>query len=82
MRRFREANFAVSSISETGIARLERFQALWNRQPELMRRSGSGAVHLAHAMTRLNFLYYEAFVRPRITPRPPREVTFPGGARG
>jgi hypothetical protein len=82
LKRFREANFAVSSINETGIARLEQFQMLWNRQPEMMRRSGSGAVHLAHAMTRLNSLYYDVFVRPRIAPQPPRAVTFPGGVRG
>jgi hypothetical protein len=82
LRRFREANIAVPSISETGIARLERFQALWSRQPELMRRSGSSATSLAHAITRLNSLYFEFFVQPRVAPQPPRAVTFSGGVRG
>lgn len=80
--RFREANTAVSSINETGIARLERLQALWSRQPEVIRRSGSGAVSIAHAITRLNSLYYDVYVRPSIVPPAPRAVILPGGARG
>jgi hypothetical protein len=82
LRRFREENIAVSSINETGLARLERFRALWNRQPELMRRSGSGVANLAHAMTRLNSLYFDAFVRPRVAPESRQSVTLPGGVRG
>jgi len=64
LRRFREANVAVSSINETGIARLERFQALWARQPEAVRRSGTSAVVVAHALARLNALYNEYFAAP------------------
>jgi hypothetical protein len=61
LRRFREGNVAVSSINETGVARLERFHSLWSRQPEAVRRSGTSAISVAHAMTRLNSLYAEFF---------------------
>jgi len=64
LRRFREANVAVSSINETGLLRLERFQALWGRQPEVVRRSGTNAISVAHAITRLNSLYIEFFAAP------------------
>jgi hypothetical protein len=64
LRRFREANVAVSSINETGLLRLERFQALWGRQPEAVRRSGTNAISVAHAITRLNSLYIEFFAAP------------------
>ncbi len=67
LRRFRQSNIAVSSINDLGIARLERFQALWNRQPEVVRRSGSVATSVAHAITRLNALYFEYFALPRST---------------
>lgn len=62
--RFRESNVAVSSINEAGISRIERFQADWNRQPETVRRSGSIAVGVAHAIIRLNAVYYQFFVLP------------------
>jgi hypothetical protein len=65
LRSFREANVSVSSINERGLARLDRLQAVWSRQPEEVRRSGSSALSLAHAMTRLNALHYEHFVLPR-----------------
>ena len=74
-RRFREANLAVSSINETGLQRLERFQALWNRQPEAVLRSGSHSVSVAHAMTRLNSLYNRFFAPA------PRDRQPPPGAR-
>jgi hypothetical protein len=76
---FREANVAVSSLNERGLERLDRLQALWSRQPEVVRRSGSTAVSLAHAVTRLNSLHHELFVQPRNTPSGP---TLPGGPRG
>jgi hypothetical protein len=72
LRRFREANVAVSSINESGIARLERFHASWARQPEGVRRSGTSAIVVAHALARLNALYAEFFASP------PREESFPG----
>lgn len=62
--RFRESNTAVSSINEAGIRRIEQFQADWNRQPESVRRSGSIAGSVAHAIIRLNALYLEFFVQP------------------
>jgi hypothetical protein len=65
MRRFREANVAVSSINQRGVARLDLLQATWSRQPEAARRSGSSALSLAHAMVRLNALDHEHFARQR-----------------
>jgi hypothetical protein len=65
LRRFREANVPVSSINQRGVARLDRLQAVWSRQPEAVRRSGSSALSMAHAMTRLNALYHQHFVLPR-----------------
>lgn len=62
---FREANVAVSSINETGLERLDRLQALWSRQPEVIRRTGSTAVSVAHAVARLDALHDEVFVQPR-----------------
>jgi hypothetical protein len=82
LRRFREGNLAVSYINEAGISRLERFQAYWKRQPDSVRKSGSIATSVAHAMTRLNALYTEFFVQPA---RPAeREGSFiaPDGFRG
>lgn len=64
IRRYRQENKAVSSINQLGIARLERFKAQWNQVPEAVRRSGSIATSLAHAITRLNSLYAEFFVLP------------------
>jgi hypothetical protein len=64
LRRFRESTLAVSAINDVGIARLEQFQALWNRQPEAVRRSGSSAISVAHAITRLNALHTEFFDGP------------------
>jgi len=64
LRRFRESNVAVSSINETGLTRLEGFQALWNRQPDAVRRSGTSAISVAHAIVRLSALYQQYFVAP------------------
>lgn len=75
LKRFREANVAVSAINETGVARLERFQALWGRQPESLRRTGSSGTGLAHAITRLNSLYTELYVSPRRPPAATAAVT-------
>jgi len=54
IRRFRSNNTAISEIHQAGLARLDRFQALWKQQPEAVVRSGSVPVSLAHAMARLN----------------------------
>ena len=62
--RFREANVAVASINETGLSRLETFQTDWFRQSEAVRRTGSLATGVAHAIIRLNTLYLDFFVLP------------------
>jgi hypothetical protein len=71
LRRFREANMAVSAINVVGLSRLEQFQSDWNRQPETVRRSGSIASGVAHAIIRLNALYLEYFAIPteKVEPR-------------
>ncbi|HET6564968.1 MAG TPA: hypothetical protein VFG52_06100, partial [Xanthomonadales bacterium] len=56
IRRFRSNNAAISEIHQAGLARLDRFQALWKQQPEAVVRSGSVPVSLAHAMARLNYV--------------------------
>jgi len=75
LQRFRESNVAVSAISEVGIARLEHFRALWNRQPEPVLRSGSPSISVAHSVTRLNALYNQFFAPL------PRDREAPSGAR-
>jgi len=82
LRRFREGNLAVSYINEAGISRLERFQAYWKRQPEAVRRSGSIATSVAHAITRLNALYTEFFVQPVRPAERESEFMAPDGFRG
>jgi len=64
LQRLREANIDLSSINETGVRRLERFQLLWNRQPEAVRRSGTPSIAAAHAITRLDTIYQEFFAAP------------------
>ena len=64
LRRFREANVAVASINEEGLARLDRFQADWARQSNAVRRSGSISTSVAHGLIRLNALYLDFFVLP------------------
>jgi hypothetical protein len=61
LRRFRDSNVDVSAINETGLERLDQFKSFWNLQPEPVRRSGSVAVGVAHAIIRLNALYLEFF---------------------
>jgi hypothetical protein len=76
LRRIRESGMAVSAINEVGTARLERLHAQWDRQPENLRRSGSVASSLAHAMARLNALHRMYFSRPESpVERPPEEDT-------
>lgn len=63
LRRFREGNTAVASINDIGLSRLEEFQVSWNRLPDPVRRSGSIAISLAHAIVRLDSLYFDFFVQ-------------------
>ena len=76
LRRFREANVAISSINQSGLERLERFQALWGRQPEAVRRSGTNAISVAHAITRLNSLYLDFFAAPPRERQAPSAISF------
>ena len=71
LRRFQENNIAITQVHRTGIARLQRFQSVWKQQPEAVIRSGSVAVSVAHAVTRLNALYREFFA---VTPGAPLPV--------
>lgn len=67
IRRFRSNNAAISEIHQAGLARLDRFQAMWKQQPEAVVRSGSVPVSLAHAMARLNHvdrLYFNVPANP------------------
>lgn len=63
LRQFRREGVAVSEISLTGTARLERMLGAWNRVPDNVRRSGSAAIGVAHALTRLDALERDVFER-------------------
>ena len=71
IRRFRRENVAVSSINTTGNARLEKMHSHWKDQPETVRRTGSVATSLVHAITRLDSLYRDFFEPPPPTPPAP-----------
>ena len=79
LRRFRDSNVAVYSINNLGISRLAAFQAAWNRQPEVVRRSGSVSTMVAHALMRLNALYLDFFAVPTEPVEVRTEVTPAGG---
>lgn len=78
LQRFRDANVPISSISDVGTLRLETFLGHWNKLPESVRRTGSVANSVAHALTRLNTLYREYFAVP--TPPAPRPNLTPADA--
>jgi hypothetical protein len=61
LRRFRDGSLPVESINDVGLSRFEDFRSQWSRQPEAVRRSGSVAISVAHAIARLNALYEEFF---------------------
>jgi len=75
LRRFQENNVAITQVHHTGMTRLQQFQSDWKRQPEPVIRSGSVAVSVAHAVTRLNALYREFFAAPPTLPVPPSDNT-------
>jgi hypothetical protein len=56
---------------------MEQFQSEWLRQPESVRRTGSVAIGVAHAVIRLNALYLEFFVLPSQKTEPREEVSSP-----
>jgi hypothetical protein len=64
LRRFRENNVPVESINDIAVARLAQFTTLWIHQSKSLRSSGSVALSVAHAITRLNALYQEYFALP------------------
>jgi hypothetical protein len=64
LRRFRESNVPVESINDIAVSRLTEFTALWIHQSKPVRRSGSVALSVAHAITRLNALYQAFFALP------------------
>jgi hypothetical protein len=67
IRRFRSNNVPVGAIHDAGIARVQRFQAIWSRQPQAVVRSGSVAASAAHAMARLNLLSWSHFAVPAVS---------------
>ena len=75
LRRFRQARVPVSSMNSEGMARLENMLATWSRQPEAVRRTGSTATSIAHAMARLDSLYAEFFAQPPQSLSAPAEST-------
>ena len=64
LRRFRENNVPVESINEIALSRLQEFTTVWIHQSKPVRSSGSVALSMAHAITRLNALYQEFFALP------------------
>ena len=71
LNRFREENVPLAEMNEVAFERLDRFQAQWRMLPEAVRRSGSVAAMLAHALMRLNALHARYFALP---PAPDREL--------
>jgi hypothetical protein len=74
IRRFRSNNAAISEIHQAGLARVDRFHALWKQTPESVVRSGSVPVSMAHAMARLNYidkLYFSGVPEAAVTPSVP-----------
>ena len=75
VRRFRRENVPVSTIQSAGQARLETMNASWSRQPETVRRTGSVATILVHAIVRLDALYRDFFApEPLPPPKPVSEA--------
>ena len=70
LRRFYEENVAVSAINKLGRARLQQFQARWDRQPDTLRRSGSTVRSVSHALLRLDEIEARYLrEKPVMTPR-------------
>jgi hypothetical protein len=82
LRRFRDGNLPVESINDVGLSRFEEFRSQWSRQPEAVRRSGSVAISVAHAIARLNTLYEEFFAVPPETAEKEKQKSNFSGFRG
>lgn len=72
VRAARREKVAVSSIATTGLDRVESLRGAWSRQPETVRRTGSAAISLVHAIVRLDALHRDFFT-PQ--PEPPEPVS-------
>ncbi|HEY5775071.1 MAG TPA: hypothetical protein VIS57_03200 [Xanthomonadales bacterium] len=62
IRRFREDNMPLTSVSRIARERVNSFREVWSKQPEAVRRHGSLPVSLVYALTRINFLYRQFFI--------------------
>jgi len=71
LRQFRRDNVDVATIPTAGTERLEQLYETWNRAPETVRRTGSVATSLVHAIIRLDSLYLDFFAPPGEPPPPP-----------
>jgi hypothetical protein len=72
---FRTDNVPVNTLNSLAYERLEQFQQAWQQQPEAVRRTGSIAGSLAHAMLRLNTLYETFFAEAPATVSPEPDAT-------
>jgi hypothetical protein len=70
VRAARRENVPVSSIAATGLERVESMRGAWSRQPEAVRRMGSAAISLVHAIVRLDALHRDFFEPPAEPPQP------------
>lgn len=82
LKRFRDSNVPIESINEVGISRYEDFRVRWGRQADSVRRSGSVAISLAHAIARLNTLYLEFFALAPEPVAPEESKSIFNGFRG
>ena len=71
LRRFREDNIALTSVSDIAQQRLNRLRNAWTSQTESVRRRGSIPVSMMHALTRINILYRQFFTS---RPEPLQEI--------
>ena len=70
VRRARRENQPASSIAAAGLERVESLRGVWGLQPEVVRRTGSAAVSVVHAIVRLDALYRDFFVSRAEPPAP------------
>lgn len=61
LRRFKEDNVALTSVSVISKRRLARLRKVWQSQPDAVRREGTMDISLMHAMTRINSTYRQFF---------------------
>jgi hypothetical protein len=71
LRRFREQNIALTSVSDIARQRLGELRLAWHKQPEAVRRQGTIPTSLMHALTRINILYRQFFAA---RPEPLQEI--------